>query len=343
MRIDDVTHRAGGAPRAADRAADGPTAIDVLAIDVLAARTRLRGLVRETPLQPSALPIGTHSDVLLKLECWQRTGSFKLRGALNAVLSLSDAERSRGLVTASAGNHGQAVALAAQQTGAGAVVFVPHDAPAVKQERIRAFGAELRTDAADYDDAERLAEAYAGETGGIFVHAFSDPAVIAGQGTLGLELLDVCSDFTEILVPVGGGGLITGIGVLLKTALPDVRVIGVQSTETRAMYEAFRAGRAVDVPIPPTLADGLAGCTDEATYRRARDVVDEMVLVTEPELENAIRLLFRHDGVVAEGAGAVTAAALLSGRVRLRGRCVAVISGGNIDGRRLAGILGRTE
>jgi threonine dehydratase len=335
MTVDPVAHRYGGCGASET---SGPTASDVLA-----AHARIREHVRDTPLQRSALPLPGRHAPLLKLECWQRTGSFKLRGALNAVLLLSDEQRSRGLVTASAGNHGQAVALAAQLTGANAVVFVPSDAPTVKQERIRAFGAELRTNAADYDEAEGLAQAFAQQTGAVFVHAFADPAVIAGQGTVAQELLQAAdTEFPDVLVPVGGGGLVTGIGVLLKEKLPSVRIIGVQSTETRAMYEAFRAGRAVEVPIPPTLADGLAGCTDNATYLRAREVVDDLVLVSEPEIEDAIRLLFRHDGIVAEGAGAVAAAALLAGRIRPRGPSVCVISGGNIDGSRLAGILGKT-
>jgi threonine dehydratase len=314
--------------------------------DVYAARGRLLSRVRHTPLQRSKLLSDAVSgDVHLKLECWQLTGSFKVRGALNAVALLGEGERRRGLVTASAGNHGQAVALAAREFGARAIIYVPAYAPAVKQERISALGAELRNDAADYDEAERAARSFAEETGATFVHAYSDPSVIAGQGTVGLELLDEPDGtaLRDIVVPVGGGGLITGIGVALRAVLPNARVIGVQSAEKRAMYEAFRAGRAVAVPIPPTVADGLAGCTDEATYRRARMVVDEIVLVEESEITAAIRDLFAVDGVVAEGAGAVAAAALLSGRVQPRGRCACIISGGNIDGHRLADILGRTE
>jgi threonine dehydratase len=313
--------------------------------DIHAARLRVHGQVRETPLQRTAsLSAVAGSDVLLKLECWQHTGSFKVRGALNAVALLGDAARTRGVVTASAGNHGQAVALAAREHGARAVVFVPANAPRTKQSRIRALGAELRAEAADYDEAERQAQAYAAAEGALLVHAFSDASVIAGQGTIALELcaeVDI-TGVSDVVIPVGGGGLITGMGAALRAVRPGIRITGVQSTQTRAMYEAFRAGRAVPVPVPPTLADGLAGCTDEATFQRARNVVDDIILVEESEIAAAIRALYSDDGVVAEGAGAVAAAALLTGRLRPRDRTIAVISGGNIDGTRLADILGRT-
>ncbi|HSJ26061.1 MAG TPA: pyridoxal-phosphate dependent enzyme [Longimicrobiales bacterium] len=314
--------------------------------DVRAAEARLDGHVLHTPLQASRwLEQHTGTPVLLKLECRQHTGSFKVRGALNAVALLSPGARARGLVTASAGNHGQAVALAARQHGARAVVYVPADAPDTKKDRIRGLGAELREEASDYDEAEVLARECAARDGLALVHAFSDPAVIAGQGTVALELLDDIRalGITDVIVPVGGGGLATGVGAVLKALVPGITITGVQSTETRAMYEAFRAGRAVDVPVPPTLADGLAGCTDEATYRRARQVVDDIVLVSESAIADAISELHGQDGITAEGAGAVAVAALAGGHVQPRGGCIAIVSGGNIDGRRLAGILGRVE
>jgi threonine dehydratase len=313
--------------------------------EVFAARHRLREHARTTPLQASpALAEAAGMDVLLKLECWQLTGSFKVRGALNAVASLSVDERSRGLATASAGNHGQAVALAARRFGCSATVFVPADAPEVKKARIRGHGARLDAESRDYDHAEARARAWAEQHGAVFVHAFSDRSVMAGQGTVALELLESpqAAGMTDVVIPVGGGGLVTGMGAMLKAVLPGVRIIGVQSTETRAMHEAFAAGRAVDVPVPPTLADGLAGCTDEATYRLARQVVDELMLVEEAEIEDAIRMLHAREGVIAEGAGAVAVAALLTGRIRPGGPTVAVVSGGNIDGNRLASVLGRT-
>jgi threonine dehydratase len=312
--------------------------------DVRAARERIGAFIRHTPLEQSDFLSAAHgADVLLKLECWQRTRSFKVRGAFNAVAALTAGERARGVVTASAGNHGQAVALAAREHRVRATVFVPADAPRVKRQRIRQLGAELRLDAADYDEAERLAAAYATREGATFVHAFSDAAVIAGQGTVALEIVQDAPHVEDVIVPVGGGGLAAGCGIVLKSLMPHVRITGVQSVETRAMYEAFRAGRVSDVPITPTLADGLAGCTDEVAYSLARAVVDDIVLVEEDEITRAIATLYARDGVVAEGAAAVVVAAVLGGRVRSRGPTVLVVTGGNIDGGKLAQMLGRTE
>jgi threonine dehydratase len=312
--------------------------------EVRSAAARLRGVVRTTPLQRwEWLSETSGCDVRLKLECWQRTGSFKLRGAFNAIAALDDGQRARGLVTASAGNHGQAVALAARELGAHAVIYVPREAPELKQLRIRQFGAELRAVAADYDDAERLAQQHAADTGAVFVHAFSDRAVIAGQGTVALEILAELPTPATVVIPVGGGGLAAGVGLVVRGARPDARIIGVQSTQTRAMYEAFRAGGVVDVGVPPTLADGLAGCTDEASYRRLRDLLDELVLVEEDEIANAIRVLLATEGILSEGAGAVAAAAVLSGRVQVSGTAALIISGGNIDVARLGSIIGRAQ
>lgn len=308
--------------------------------DVRAAAERITTVARRTPLERSAtLSERAGGDVLLKLECWQPTRSFKIRGASNALASLAPHILAEGVVTASAGNHGQAVASAARVVHARATIFVPETAPRVKQERIRRLGAELRVVGESYDDAERAAVAFAECSGRAFIHAFSDPAVIAGQGTIALELLDQCPELREVIVPVGGGGLISGIGAVLKAARPEVRVIGVQSTETRAMHAAFAAGRVVDVPVPPTLADGLAGCTDDATFQRARRVVDELVLVTEAEIADAIRTLFNEDGVTAEGSAAVGPAAIRAHRVRVNGPAAVIVTGGNIDGERLAACL----
>lgn len=308
---------------------------------VYGAARRLAGAVRRTPLaRAEFLGDAAGREVLLKLECWQRTGSFKVRGAFNAVARLGPGTRSRGVVTASAGNHGQAVALAAREVGVHATVFVPANAPATKQRRIRGYGAELRADAADYDEAERMAHEFARTTGAHFVHAFSAPDVVAGQGTIALELLDERPDIGHVLIPVGGGGLAGGVGRVLKTVNPRIRVTGVQSVETTAMHAALEAGRLVDVPVTPTLADGLAGCTDQAAYELAAAVLDELLLVEEAAIEAAIRQLYLREGVVAEGAGAVAVAALLDGRVPLHGTTAVLVTGGNIDGHALAGILG---
>lgn len=310
--------------------------------DIYLARRRIAGHAYRTPLAYSAwLSALAGSPVHLKLECWQRTRSFKIRGAFNAVATLSVAERERGLVAASAGNHGQGVALAGQELGARSTIFVPDSAPEMKKSRIQAFGAELRAVPGIYDDAEAAALAYAEESGATFVHAFADPLVIAGQGTIGIEIVEDLPEVREVLAPVGGGGLITGIGTVLRALGGGrVRVVGVQSEQTRAMHDAFQIGGAVQVEQGPTLADGLAGGgIDAESYERARSVTDEMVLVAETAIAAAIHDLYQHDGIVAEGAGAVTVAAVATGLMPVRGPTVLVISGGNIDGARLADIL----
>jgi threonine dehydratase len=308
--------------------------------DIGEARGRIAGVVRRTPLEQSVwLSELTGHDVYLKLECWQRTRSFKMRGAANAVSTLSAEARARGLVTASAGNHGQAVALAARATGAKATIFVPSNAPEMKKNRIKSFGATLRDDEPTYDDAEVAAEEFAAATGATLVHGFADAAVVAGQGTIGLEILEDLPNVRDVIVPVGGGGLIAGIGIALQSSGKEIRLLGVQSTETTAMFDAFQVGRSVECTITPTLADGLAGCTDDVSYQRARRVVDELLLVKEAALPAAIAALYRFDGVVAEGAAATAVAAIVEQIVEVRGPTVLVITGGNIDAARLAGIL----
>jgi threonine dehydratase len=308
--------------------------------DITAAGRRLAAVATRTPLEHSPwLSAHTGVPVYLKLECWQRTRAFKMRGAYNAIASLSQDTRDTGLVTASAGNHGQAVALSASLLGARATVFVPADAPDVKKARIRAFGAELNDAAATYDDAERDAADFARATHQYFVHPFSDPAVVAGQGTIALEIIDDLPSVQSVIVPVGGGGLATGIGLTLRALSSSTTLFGVQSSETRAMYDAFAAGGIVDSPITPTIADGLAGCTDHIAYTWLRSLIDTIHLAPEESLAGAIRSLFTTSGIVAEGAGAVGVAALITGVIQPRGPTAVVITGGNIDPSRLAAIL----
>ena len=308
--------------------------------DIHLARRRIASAAYRTPLERSDwLSELAGCDVYLKLECWQRTRSFKVRGAFNAVATLTAEERARGLVAASAGNHGQGVALAAREAGIRATIFVPSSAPAMKQARIRSFGAELEQVEGTYDDAEAAAVAYARETGATFVHAYSDPCVVAGQGTIALEVLETLPELREVIVPVGGGGLIAGIG-LVMSAVGGVRVVGVQSELTRSMHDAFEAG----APVPPvdhgpTLADGLAGGVEEESYERARPVTDEIRLVGEDSIAAAIRELYRRDGLVVEGAGATAVALLRDGYRPRSGPAVLILSGGNIDAGRLADIL----
>jgi len=332
------SNRVASAPR---RAVDDATPrIDITLGDVQAARDRIAGHARRTPIERSIwLSERLGVDVYLKLECWQPTRSFKVRGALNAVAAMDAASRERGLVTASAGNHGQAIALAARAFGASARIFVPRDAPEPKRARIRSLGAELDEAARDYDEAEDAARLFAERTDRTFVHGFSDPAVVAGQGTIGLEVAEALPDVREVVVPVGGGGLAAGVGVALAATAPHARLIGVQSEKTPAMYEAFRAGRVVGVPVVPTWADGLAGRTDESAYLRARRLLADLRLVGEAAIADAIVGLYSHDGVVAEGSAAVTAAAVLTLDLGLSGPTVLVISGGNIEGARLGRLL----
>jgi threonine dehydratase len=309
--------------------------------DVLAADRRLQGVVRRTPLEPSPwLSHRAETDVLLKLESLQRTGSFKVRGAYNAVASLPPEARARGLVTASAGNHGQGVALAATLVGCRATVFVPADAPETKRRRIARFGADLRTVDGGYDEAHHAAEAWARQTGALYVHAFSDPAVVAGQGTVGLEVLRERPDVRTLVVPVGGGGLIGGIGVVARAMGSGVRIVGAQTHETAAMHASLAAGRLVSPPYGETICEGLSGDVDERSLGLASSVVDDIVLVSERDVRRAIRSLYEEEGVVAEGSAAVAAAAVLQGALNgAAGPAAVVLTGGNLDARRLAGIL----
>jgi threonine dehydratase len=314
--------------------------------DVLVAARRLRGVARRTPLERSAwLSERAGAEVWLKLETQQRTGSFKLRGAYNAVAALSAEERARGLVTASAGNHGQGVALAASLAGlAPAVVFVPAGAPEAKKRRIARYGAELREVQGTYDDAHHAAEAHAARTGACFINAFSDPDVVAGQGTVGLEIVQELPGVRTIIVPVGGGGISGGVGIVARAMGSGIRVIGVQTEATSAMHASLATGRVVSAPYGATLCEGLQGDVDEPGLALAGEVLDGVVLVTEAAVRRAMRRLFQEEGIVAEGSGAVGVAALLEGAIEgIGGPAAVIITGGNVDGERLAGILAERD
>ncbi|MDX1675608.1 MAG: threonine/serine dehydratase, partial [Longimicrobiales bacterium] len=321
---------------------DTPQAPDPDLAELQRARERLRGIAYRTPLERSTwLSEAAGVPVYLKLECWQRTRSFKLRGAYNAMAALPEPIRSRGVVTASAGNHGLAVATAARLLDTSATVYVPEGAPATKKRRIREAGGTLREVPGIYDDAAAAARAVADETGAYFLNAFADTDVVAGQGTVGLEILDQLPAVETVLIPVGGGGLAAGVGIAIRSGpAPGARVLGVQSTATTAMHAAFAAGRVVPVDDPvTTLCDGLAGETEPAAYRRARAVMESIHLVDDGAVAPAIRSLFRREGVVAEGSGAVGVAAILAGDVHPKGPTAVVVSGGNIDAAVLARIL----
>lgn len=305
------------------------------------AAERLRGVARRTPLRRSAaLSAAVGGDVYLKLESEQTTGSFKLRGAYNTLATLPHEARERGVVASSAGNHGLGVAWAARALGVRATVFVPRSAPRVKREGIVALGATVDDAAADYDAAHALALDFARERGATFMDPCSGDALFAGQGTVALEIAEDLPDLRAVVVPVGGAGLLGGVGGWLRLTSPEVRVLGAQSVRTAAMARSLDAGRVVPIPSDPTLADGLAGGIDELALEIGRRTLDGIALVEEQEIAAAIAWLARGEGVVAEGAGAVGVAALLNGRFSALPFPVAVIvSGGNIDPERHATIV----
>jgi threonine dehydratase len=315
--------------------------------DVLQAEARIRPFLAPTPLRPSfTLPagFGGHGrSAWLKLECWQPTGSFKVRGALSTLSALTREERERGVVAASAGNHALGVAYAAAALGGeiAATLFVPETAPRAKVEKLRAFPVTVVERGATYDDAAEEAHAQAARTGATYVHAFDDPRTAAGQGTCGLEIVEELPEVGTILVPVGGGGLIAGIATAVKARRPDVRIVAVQAAASPALSESLRLGRPLlTYDARPTLADGLAGGIGVLVFEH-RALIDAVVNVPEAEIERAMVALLERDQVLAEGAGAVTVAALRAGLVPdLDGRpVVAVVTGANVDVPVLARLL----
>ena len=302
--------------------------------DIRAARKRLEGLVAVTPCPHSeTLSRLTGARVFVKLENLQMTGSFKERGAANMLLQLSPEEQRRGVVAASAGNHGLAVAYHADRLGMTAVIVMPEWAPLTKVTAARHHGAQVLLHGDNYDAAYARAREIETERGLVFVHPFDDPRVIAGQGTIALELVEQVPDLQAVVVPVGGGGLIGGVALALEHLKPDVRVVGVQSEEMPGMKAALAAGARVTVPAAATIADGIGvRRVGEHTLSLAQRYVDEVVTVSEEEIANAILLLLEIEKTVAEGAGAVPLAALVNRRVDLGGRTTALVpGGGNID------------
>jgi threonine dehydratase len=311
--------------------------------DIRGAAERLTGTIHRTPVL-SARSIGVRAGVelWLKCECFQKTGSFKPRGALNKVLSLSAADRARGLVTVSAGNHAQAVAWAARHVGAPCVVVMPTAAPRSKLDAVRGYGAEvvLHDDRATLFDKLREVEAARGLT---FVHPFDDPVLLAGAGTVGLEVFDDVPGLDAVIVPVGGGGLLGGVSSAIKALAPRVRVIAVELEAGPGLGPALAAGKPVPSPRPPdTLADGMTPpFVGALPLAIAREAVDEIVTVTEAEIIEAMLLLMTRAKLYVEGSGAAATAALIAGKVKLPAgaRAVAIVSGGNVDPERALGAL----
>jgi threonine dehydratase len=324
------------------------------AVDVLAARQRIRGHVDVTPLHQSAWLSDTASaPVWLKLECIQRTGSFKVRGAFNALLQLGPAKagphnkgqvgphNERQVVTASAGNHGRAIALAAETLGLGAHVFTPRDAPRAKLDAIRRHGATLRAEFSSYDDAEVAAKRFARQSQLPFVSPYNDPDVIAGAGTIALEIFEALPHVGTIVVPIGGAGLISGVAIAAKSLAPGTRIIGVEVEASSAFAVSLRNGRITVIDPQPTLADGLGGNMDPdtVTFEIVQRYVDDIVTVSEAELGDGLRGLLSEEHLVTEGAGAAAPAAVLAGKARGPGHLVALVTGSNIDIARLRGVI----
>jgi threonine dehydratase len=314
--------------------------------DVLAARDRIRGLVAVTPC-PLSEPFSElcGAQIHFKLENLQRTGSFKERGAANRLMLLSPEDRKKGIVAASAGNHAQGVAVNAQRLGIEATIVMPETTPLVKVQATKGFGAKVVLCGASYDDAYAEARRLEAEKGYVFIHAFDDEGVIAGQGTAALEILEQVPDIDVLVASVGGGGYLGGMAVALKALKPSVRIVGVESSHLPKMRAAIDAGAPVTIPPATTLADGIAvKRAGERTLPLFQRFVDEIVQVDDEEVANAILLLIEKEKTVAEGAGAAAAAGLIQRRIKgltTKTNVVCCLSGGNIDVNVIARIIER--
>lgn len=311
---------------------------------IRAARERIGAAIYQSPCQQSAdLSELAGLPLHLKLENLQRTGSFKERGALNRLLTLTDEERQRGVIAASAGNHAQGVAFHSAQLGIRAQIVMPLATPLIKVAATRAFGAEVILHGANYDEACEEALRRRDQEGRCFVHPFDDPEVISGQGTIGLELLEQVPDLEAVVVPIGGGGMIAGIACALKESNPRIRVVGVEPELLPSMLRAREDGAPITLAAEPTIADGIAvRRAGDLTFPLISRYVDEIVTVDDEEIASAILLLLEKEKALAEGAGAAPLAALMHAKVNLRGRrTVALVSGGNIDVTLLAKIIER--
>ncbi|MEZ3163580.1 threonine ammonia-lyase [Halorubrum sp. RMP-47] len=313
--------------------------------DIREARERVSDVARHTPLERSrSFSEMSGADLHLKLENFQRTGAFKIRGAMNRIQTLSETEREAGVVTASAGNHAQGVALAASRAGVDATVVMPKFAPVSKVKATRGYGASVRLEGVDYDEAQTYAHQLERDEGRTYVHAFDDPVVMAGQGTLGLEIVDDCPDLDTVVVPIGGGGLISGVAVAIKEQLPDVRVVGVQAEGAASAAKSLEAGEVTEIDSVDTIADGIATrSVGDRTLEIMEEYVDEVVTVDDREIALALTLLLERAKTLVEGAGAVALAAVLSEAFEYDDgeTVVAALCGGNIDLNRLGTVVRR--
>ncbi len=301
--------------------------------DIQQAREDLRGVAIETPMEESRwLSQVAGGPVYLKCENLQRTGSFKIRGAYLRMSRLSEEERAAGVVAASAGNHAQGVALAAQLLGIKATVFMPEGAPIPKEKATRGYGADVRFHGTTVDEALVEAKKFQDETGAVLIHPFDHFDIVTGQGTCGLEILEQCPEVKTVLVSTGGGGLIAGIATAIKKLRPDVRVVGVQAEGAAAYLQSLAEGHPVPVGAMTTMADGIAvGCPGQVPFKAVQEYVDEIVTVSEESLSRALLMLIERAKLVVEPAGAAAVAALLDDSTRYQTPAVAVLSGGNVD------------
>lgn len=307
---------------------------------ILEARERLRGVVHRTDLVPSTVLSNHEYQVYLKSESLQDTGSFKVRGAYIKIASLPEEERACGVIASSAGNHAQGVALAARTFGIPATIVMPEGAPLAKIKATKELGAKVVLKGTVYDEAYEHAQALQKETGATFIHPFDDPMVIAGQGTVALEILDDLPEVDTVVVPIGGGGLAAGVAMAVKSLRPGVRVIGVEASGAACMKASMEAGHVVTLERAKTIADGIAVKTPGVhTYEVCKAYVDEIVTIDDDEISQAILFLMERCKIVTEGAGAAAVAAILGKKFELKGKIAAILSGGNVDVTMLSRII----
>ena len=306
-------------------------------VDVYEARRRLGARLPKTPLLPSSwLSSIADGNVFLKVESLNLTNSFKIRGAVNAALRLSEGIDTQPptIVTASAGNHGRALALAAEELGVPCVVFTPTTAPEAKQNAIRRHGAVLHSDSEDYDTAEKQAKAFAEAEGGVYISPYNHADVIAGAGTIGLEIVEAMPEFDVIVIPLGGGGLASGVGLAVKAAAPKATIVGVEVEASSPFTLSLEAGRITEITPRASLADGLTGNLEPGsmTFPLVRQVVDYVVTVSEEDLGRAMKGLATEERLIVEGAGAASVAAIMASKASAPGqRVIAIVTGGNVD------------
>lgn len=307
------------------------------------AESALKNIIHHTQLQYSQ----TYTDmvgqpVYLKPENLQKTGSYKIRGAYNKLRTLSDEERKRGVLTASAGNHAQGLALAAKMAGIKATVFMPKNAPLAKVEATKGYDATVISTGNNFDETTKEALEWQKEHNALFISPFNDDYIIAGQGTIGLEILEECPDVETIIVPIGGGGVISGISIAVKKLKPDVKIIGVQAAGSPAMYDSFHNGKLSPVKTSETIADGInIKVPVERTFEIIYKYVDDVVVVDDEEISQAMLYLLERSKLVVEPSGAVGLAALMTKKADIKGKTVILISGGNVDIKMIDNIVQR--